>query len=47
MKTPPVKKLNKVKPCRHPAPRLFAWHVGPILCVCCCACGAVLKGGAA
>lgn len=30
--------------CAHPADRLFAWTaVDGTLCVCCCACGAVLK----
>lgn len=32
--------------CNHPAHRLFAWHVGDILCVGCCECGEVLQGGA-
>jgi hypothetical protein len=43
---PKVNKVNEVTSCKHPAPRLYTWHIGRILCVCCCACGAVLKGGA-
>lgn len=33
--------------CSHPPTRLFAWYANDgTLCVCCCECGAVLKGGA-
>lgn len=31
--------------CAHPARRLYAWYAGSTLCICCCECGAVLKGG--
>jgi len=43
----------KTPKCPHPAERLYAWTArddtapgGKVFCVCCCACGAVLKGGA-
>jgi len=33
------------KGCGHPPRRLYAWYAfDGTLCVCCCACGAVLKG---
>lgn len=35
--------------CKHPPARLYAWFAqdptGPVLCVACCECGTVLKGG--
>lgn len=38
------------QPCTHPPTRQFAWFArdihGDILCVGCCECGEVLKGGA-
>ncbi|HDZ27036.1 hypothetical protein LCGC14_1009420 [marine sediment metagenome] len=37
---------ESMKQCKHPPKRLFIWWVGEILCICCCECGAVLKGGA-
>lgn len=34
--------------CKHPPGRLYAWFARDgVLCVGCCACGAVLKGGVA
>lgn len=33
-------------PCTHPPTRLYCWHVGDVVCIACCDCGAVLKGGA-
>ena len=43
----------KKQPCNHPPVRLFSWFAynyktgkKDILCVCCCKCGKVLKGGA-
>lgn len=36
--------------CKHPPDRLFSWfakdarYEKPILCVCCCECGAILAG---
>jgi len=40
-------KKARPSPCKHPPTRLYAWraHDGT-LCVCCCECGAALKGGA-
>jgi hypothetical protein len=33
--------------CPHPPSRLWAWTaLDKTLCVCCCECGAVLRGGA-
>lgn len=33
--------------CPHPPTRLYAWHAQDgVLCVACCACGAVLRGAA-
>lgn len=33
--------------CPHPGPNQWAWFAyDGTLCVCCCACGAVLQGGA-
>jgi len=44
--------LEPERPCPHPASRRFAWHAynhltnkTDALCVICCDCGAVLKGG--
>ena len=31
--------------CPHPPQRLYAWYAGDILCIACCQCGKVLKGG--
>lgn len=39
-------RFKKQPACIHPPTRLYSWYVGDILCVCCCACGAVLAGGA-
>lgn len=44
----------KSKPCQHPPKRLYSWFVPAkntkdgkdTLCVCCCQCGAILKGAA-
>lgn len=33
-------------PCAHPPTRLYCWHVGEVVCVGCCQCGAVLQGAA-
>lgn len=34
--------------CPHPPARLYAWYAyDGTLCICCCLCGAVLKGGLA
>jgi len=34
--------------CQHPAKRLYSWHAyDGSLCVCCCDCGEVLRGGGA
>ena len=36
----------KPKPCKHPAKRLFSWYAyDGTLCICCCECGKVLRGG--
>jgi len=33
--------------CAHPPARLFSWFaIDGTLCVCCCDCGSVLRGGA-
>jgi len=41
-----AKKVKKSSNCPHPSSRLYAWHAHDgTLCVCCCACGAVLRGG--
>ena len=40
------KEIADPKTCKHPPTRLYSWFAGKILCVCCCACGAVLAGGA-
>ena len=33
------------KECKHPPERLYAWYVDDVLCIGCCECGKVLKGG--
>lgn len=36
----------KIKKCKHPSHRLYSWFSKDrVLCVCCCECGEVLKGG--
>lgn len=36
----------KPPPRKHPAKRLYAWHAyDGTLCICCCECGKVLRGG--
>jgi hypothetical protein len=33
--------------CDHPPARLYSWTAGDgVLCIACCVCGAVLRGGA-
>lgn len=46
-------RIVEEKPCQHPASRQYAWHAYnhvtdklDALCICCCDCGAVLRGGA-
>lgn len=50
---PDLAAVANPKPCKHPASRQYAWHAYnhltdkvDALCICCCDCGAVLKGGA-
>lgn len=43
---PAQKNKMETENCKHPPTRLFCWFVGDILCICCCECGAVLRGGA-
>ena len=47
-----IKKMSEIDPaweqltCKHPPERLFAWRAyDDTLCVGCCECGEVLKGG--
>lgn len=49
MSKPKMKKITHIhaSPCTHPASRLYTWRAyDGTQCVCCCICGAVLKGGA-
>jgi len=39
-------RFKKQPACNHPPARLFSWYAGDTLCVGCCKCGTVLKGGA-
>ncbi len=40
-----IKTLVMTTTCQHPPHRLFSWHAGEVLCICCNDCGAVLQGG--